>query len=108
MTQHDLGPSSIAGSMKERCVVEMFVNPAVDCYLADLGDGEHAVLGINNVQLLGSLDRLEEVAAALTDLVRQLREDPNLFDSWRASGRQRHPLHTRLPPQSKGGEIPNG
>ena len=97
MTEHDLGPLSITGSIKRHCVVEVFVNPPLECYLSHLGDGEHAVLGINNLEMLGSLDRLEEVVAELADLIRRLRADPETFDRWRNDGRQRHPLLTSLP-----------
>jgi len=77
--------------LKEHCVVRVFLHEETDIYAVPLEFGQQACIGIKNVELFGSLDRIEEVASALALLVKRLRSEPGMLDHWRAGGRVGHP-----------------
>lgn len=89
-------PGALMRRLKQHSTTQVFVNQELEVYGAPLEDGLHAVLGVNNIEFLGSVDRLAEIVEAMSQLVHTMRSDPAVMVHWRDAGRVGHPLFVGL------------
>ena len=82
--------------LKQHSVTQVFVDQELEVYGARLEDGLHALVGVNNIEFLGSVDRLAEMVEAMSQLVRTMSSDPAVVKRWREGGRVGHPLFVGL------------
>jgi len=83
--------------LKQHSITQVFVEQGIEVYGAPFDDGLGALVGVNNIEFLGSIDRLAEVVEAMAQLVQSMRSDPELLTRWRDGGRNGHPLFVGLP-----------
>ena len=89
--------------LKQHAVTQVFVDQDLEVYGAPLEDGLHAFVGVNNIEFLGSVDRLAEMVEAMSQVVHTMRSDPDVMERWRDGGRVGHPLFIGLARRDENG-----
>jgi hypothetical protein len=102
-TDQPTPPGQLTQRLKQHSMTQVFVDQELEVYGAPLEDGLHALVGVNNIEFVGSVDRLAEMVEAMSQLVQTLRSDPAVMERWRDGGRVGHPLFVGLSRRYKNG-----